>query len=172
MDIESLRLCLEIARQGSFAAVARDRGLDPSSVSRMVAQLESRLGIRLFQRTTRRLAPTEAGDVFLSRIDGLIDELEHARDEAATISACPTGTLRLTASVAFGHTCLVPLLPAFRQKFPALRLELVLTDATLDLVAASADTACTRAGSVTSRRQGTTRGSACGSAPLGLRMAA
>ncbi len=141
MDIASLHLCVEIARRGSFAAVARDRGLDPSSVSRTVAQLETQLGIRLFQRTTRRLTPTEAGDLFLSRVDGLIDELERARDEAATISARPTGTLRLTASVAFGHTCLVPLLPAFRRKYPSLRLELLLTDATLDLVAERVDLA-------------------------------
>ena len=141
MDLEALRIFSEVARRGGFSAVARDRGLDPSSVSRAIGMLESDLGVRLFQRTTRRLTLTEAGGLYLDRIEALIDGLDAARDEALAITTGPAGTLRLTASVAFGHACLTPLLPAFRAAFPALRLELLLSDANLDLVAERIDLA-------------------------------
>ena len=141
MDTDSMRLFVEVARRGNFAAVARDRDVDPSSVSRAVALLEDELGVRLFQRTTRRVMLTEAGEIYLARVSALVDELDYARDEARGASAGPAGTLRLTASVAFGYTCLVPLLPEFRQRFPGVKLELLLTDAVLDLVAERVDLA-------------------------------
>lgn len=110
-----MRLFVEIARRGNFAAVARDRDVDPSSVSRAVALLEDEPGVRLFQRATRRVTLTEAGEIYLAHVASLVDELDHARDEARGVSVGPAGTLRLTASVAFGYTCLVPLLPEFRE---------------------------------------------------------
>ncbi len=141
MDFENLRIFVEVARRCSFAAVARDRNIDPSSVSRSVASIEDELGVRLFQRSTRRLALTEAGNLYLSRVEALVDELDHARDEALAVSVGPVGTLRLTASVSFGHKCLVPLLPEFRALFPDLKLELLLTDTNLDLVSERVDLA-------------------------------
>ncbi len=141
MDTENMRIFAEVARSGSFAAVARDRDVDPSSVSRAVALLEDELGVRLFQRTTRRVALTEAGEIYLARVTVLMDEMDHARDEARGVSAGPAGTLRLTASVAFGYTCLVPLLPEFRERYPGVKLELLLTDTVLDLVAERVDLA-------------------------------
>lgn len=141
MDVESLRLFVEVARRGSFAAVARDRDADPSSVSRAVAALEVELGLRLFQRSTRRLALTEAGALYLARVEAVADEVERAREEALAVSTGPVGRLRLTASVAFGQRCLVPLVPEFRASFPALGVELLLTDANLDLVAERVDLA-------------------------------
>ncbi|MBD2249091.1 LysR family transcriptional regulator [Nostoc sp. FACHB-888] len=141
MDLENLRIFIEVARRGSFAAVARDHNIDPSSVSRVVASLEEELGIRLFQRTTRHLTLTESGNLYLCRVDALLDELEHARDEALAVSVGPIGTLRVTTSVAFGHKFLVPLLPEFRDLFPDLKLELLLTDTNLDLVSERVDLA-------------------------------
>ncbi len=134
MDIGTLELFVEVARRGSFSAVARDRGLDPSVVSRAIAGLERALKARLFQRSTRNLALTEAGNLYLARIAGPIEALSEARDEAASAPGDPAGTLRLTASVAFGQALLVPLLGDFRRSFPRLQLELLLTDANLDLV--------------------------------------
>lgn len=136
-----MRMFVEVARRGSFAAAARDRDVDPSSVSRAVALLEEELGVRLFQRTTRRVALTEAGEIYLARVTALVDELDFARDEARGVSTGPVGTLRLTASVAFGNTCLVPLLPEFRERYPGVKLELLLTDTVLDLVAERVDLA-------------------------------
>jgi DNA-binding transcriptional LysR family regulator len=134
MDLGSLQIALETARRGSFASVARTRGVEPSQVSRAVAQLEDSLGFRLFQRTTRRLSLTEAGATYLQKADTLLEGLEQARNEALAISARPAGVLRLSASVAFGTVWIVPLLADFRASYPDVSLELVLTDAMLDLV--------------------------------------
>lgn len=141
MDAKTLALFVETARLGSFAAVARAHDLDPSSVSRTVAALEADLGVRLFQRTTRRLSLTEAGAVYLRRVEPLVEELERAGDEARTLSAVPGGTLRLTCSVAFGHELVIPLLPAFRAAYPRIALDLLMTDANVDLVAERVDLA-------------------------------
>lgn len=132
---------VEVARRGSFAAVARDHNMDPSSVSRAVASLEAGLGTRLFQRSTRRMGLTEAGSLYFSRVEALVDELDHARDAVLVASVHPVGTLRLTASVSFGHQCLLPLLPKFRALFPAIKLELLFTDTNLDLVSERVDLA-------------------------------
>ena len=134
MELDTLQMALEVARQGSFAAVARDRNLDPSSISRAIALLEAQLGFRLFQRSTRRLTVTEAGDLYLERLRLLVEELHKARDDALAINTGPRGTLRLTASVAFGQLWLLPHIAQFRQQYPELRLELLLTDIPLDLV--------------------------------------
>ena len=141
MDVASLRMFCEVARLGSFAAAARQGGVDPSSVSRTIALLEQELGVRLFQRTTRRLSLTEAGDIYLGRVEAIVDELDRARDDAQAVSIEPSGTVRLTTSVAFGQVCVVPLIDAFRARFPDLKLELVMTDANLDLIADRIDLA-------------------------------
>ena len=141
MDIDSLRICIEVARRGSFAAVARDRNLDPSSISRIISSLEENLGFRLFQRTTRRMALTLEGERYLGRITTVVEELDRAREEILTTKGKPAGTLRLTTSVAFGHIWLVPLLPQFRNRFPQLKLELRLSDTNLDLVSERIDLA-------------------------------
>ncbi len=141
MHLDTLKLFVEVARRGSFASVARDHNAEPSSVSRAIAVLEKDLGFRLFQRSTRHMSLTEAGTIYLERIDALLRDLDRARDLAATISLGPAGTLRITASVAFGTVCLVPLLPQFRKAYPAVEVELLLSDANLDLVAERIDIA-------------------------------
>jgi DNA-binding transcriptional LysR family regulator len=132
MDISVLQLFVEVVRQGNFATVARDRNLDPSSVSRAIAGLEEELGIRLFQRTTRKLSPTEAGMTYFERIEPLVEEMQQAIDIAADVSGQPKGTLRVTASVSFGHQCIVPLLPEFAKLYPELTVDLLLTDNVVD----------------------------------------
>lgn len=141
MDLAALRCLIDVARDRSFAAVARRYHTDPSSVSRTIAGLEARLGMRLFHRSTRRLTPTEAGERFIERVAPLLLELEHSIGEAVDASSGPAGTLRLTASVTFGHERLVPLLPAFRRRHPHVRVEALFTDDILDLVASGIDLA-------------------------------
>jgi DNA-binding transcriptional LysR family regulator len=141
MNTADLHTLMTIIRLGSFAAAARELHVDPSSVSRTVAALESELGTRIFQRNTRQLAVTEAGALFVERIGPLLDELELVRSAAADTAAQPRGTLRVTASNAFGLKRLVPLLPAFCEEHPELNVDLVLTDAILDLVAERIDIA-------------------------------
>jgi DNA-binding transcriptional LysR family regulator len=141
MDLSVLQLFVEVVRQGSFAAVARDRHLDPSSVSRAIASLEQELGVRLFQRTTRQLSPTEAGTIYFERIEPLVEEMQQAINAAIDSSGQPQGILRLTTSVSFGQKCFVPLLPAFQALYPDLTIELLLTDAIIDLLAERIDAA-------------------------------
>ena len=93
MDLADLEIFVAVARRGNFAAVAKERDLDPSSVSRSIAKLEGVLGLRLLQRTTRRVTLTEAGDIYLARIEPMVEELVGAQEAAAGTSAAPRGTL-------------------------------------------------------------------------------
>ncbi len=167
MELDALKMIALVARQGSFASAARVLDLDPSSVSRSVANTEAALGLRIFQRSTRALSLTEEGEVYLRRIEPLLDELEHARETARQSSVAPSGTLRLTASVAFAHECLVPLLGDFRRRYPEISIELIPTDATLDIAANSIDLAIRLApapkGDLISTRLMTTRYLVCAS---------
>ncbi|MBO6719232.1 MAG: LysR family transcriptional regulator [Rhizobiaceae bacterium] len=141
MNLDSLSLFVDATRLGSFAAVARERNADPSAVSRTIAGLEAELGARLFNRTTRSMSLTEAGERFHARVAHLTEELNHAREEARSTRAAPAGLLRMTASVAFGQAMIVPLLGKFRKRYPNIRIELQLTDANIDLVAERIDLA-------------------------------
>lgn len=141
MNLDLISTFMDVVRRGSLAAVARERSTDPSTISRMIAALEKELGFRLLQRTTRRLSLTEAGQLYLGRVEPLLKELETARDQARTLSGAPSGRLRLTASVAFGQVCLLPLLPRFRAEFPDIQIELLLSDKNLDTVADQVDLA-------------------------------
>jgi DNA-binding transcriptional LysR family regulator len=141
MDISALKIFAAVARQSSFAAVARDLGIDPSAVSRNIALLEAELGVRLFQRSTRAMALTEAGERYLAHIAPLIEELDRARDDITALKADPAGNVRVTASIAFGQVCLIPLLPALHASFPRLQLDVILTDSNLDIVTERIDIA-------------------------------
>lgn len=156
-----------VAQQGSFAAAARLLDLDPSSVSRRVANTEAALGLRIFQRSTRTLSVTDEGESYLRRIVPLLDEFEHARELARRSRVEPTGTLRLTASVAFAHECLVPLLGDFNRRYPEVSLELLPTDANLDISASAIDLAVRLApaptGDLISTHLATTRYLVCAS---------
>lgn len=141
MDIESLKLVSLVARQGSFAAASRVQSVDPSSVSRTVAAVEAELGLRLFQRSTRSLSVTEEGEAYLARLVPLLEELDQAQDEAREVSRRPAGKLRMTTSVAFAHKCVVPHLADFIVRYPDVSLEILPSDANLDLAANSIDLA-------------------------------
>jgi DNA-binding transcriptional LysR family regulator len=141
MDLVLLTIFIQVVRRGSFAAVARERETDASSISRAVAALEKELGFRLFQRTTRTLVLTEAGAAYYERVVPLMEGLESAQSAAAELSEIARGTLRITASVSFGQKILVPQLAQFMQLYPEIALEMILTDATLDLLAERIDLA-------------------------------
>ncbi len=141
MDTNLLKTLARVARQGSFAAAARVENVDPSSVSRAVAAAEAQLGFRLFQRTTRTLRITEEGEIYLRRIEPLLDELDAAQEIASQSLRTVSGTLRMTASVAFAHECIVPHLHEFHALHPDISIELLPTDARLDITANGIDLA-------------------------------
>ena len=128
------------AETGSFSRAARELGLSQPSVSRLVAALEARLGVKLLLRTTRRVVPTDAGRVFLERGRHALDELDAAEDAARGIDSL-RGMLRLVLPGAFATREIIPRLPPFLAAHPQLRLELLLSDRTDDLVAEGADMA-------------------------------
>ncbi|WP_169543609.1 LysR family transcriptional regulator [Sneathiella aquimaris] len=141
MNFDSLQIFLEVARKLNFAAVAADRDVNPSSISRSISQLEDELGIRLLQRTTRSMSLTEAGHHFLQRAITLLEELEQTKEELRPSEKGPSGTLRLTASVAFGEIVLMPLMAAFKKQYPNIKLDLIFTDTVVDLISEGIDLA-------------------------------
>ncbi|MGH8495062.1 MAG: LysR family transcriptional regulator [Gammaproteobacteria bacterium] len=141
MDIETVRIFVDVMKYRSFAAAARQRDIDPSSVSRSISALESELGVRLLQRTTRKLAPTEAGAQYFARIEGLVREFDRAGQQALDVVGQPTGTLRVTACTSFGQRILAPLLPKLRVRCPELTIDLVLADHQVDIVEEQIDLA-------------------------------
>lgn len=136
-----MELFVDVVKLGSFAAVARLRHIDPSSVSRAVQALEDELKFRLLQRTTRQVTLTEAGAIYFERIQHLVGELHHAKQLASDTVGKPSGVLRVTASNSFGLRQIVPLLPEFKRQNPDLVVDLSLTDSIVDLLAERVDLA-------------------------------
>jgi len=141
MDVNVLRLFVEVMQRRNFTSIAREQDIAPSSVSRAITGLENELGIRLFQRTTRKLEPTEAGMAYFNRVRTVIDDLDSARQIASDLTEEPRGILRVTASTVFGRMLIVPLLPELAEKYPLLSVDLNLTDTYLDLIAERIDVA-------------------------------
>ncbi|NRT56607.1 LysR family transcriptional regulator [Sphaerotilus uruguayifluvii] len=141
MDLNDLELLMSVARLGSFAAAARERNVDPSSVSRVVAGLEAEFGVRLFQRSTRQLVLTEAGADYTQRLGPLLEEMHQARLALVDAGEQVRGKLRVSVSNTFGLRRVAPFLPAFCARHPRLDVELMLTDAMVDLVADRVDVA-------------------------------
>lgn len=141
MNVEAIQTFVEAVGLGSFAAVARARGVAPSSVSRLVAELETELQVRLFHRTTRQLSLTEAGQAYLDRVGPLLEELDQARDVARDLGAVPRGLLRIAVSAAFAQVHLAGWLPAFLAQYPELRVELALDASYTDLISEQIDVA-------------------------------
>jgi DNA-binding transcriptional LysR family regulator len=141
MDLNTLSLFVESARRRSFSAVARLRNLEPSSISRAIAALEAEIGARLFQRTTRSLELTEAGKLYLERVEPLLGELEAARTAAFELTRSPSGRLRISCPLAFSVFVLAPMLGLFRRTYPQITLDMVSSDSEIDLVAERIDVA-------------------------------
>ncbi len=141
MNLADLTLIQNVARHGSFAAVARQHDVDPSSIGRIVAGIEEELGFRLFARTTRRMEMTEAGALYLARITPLSEELARAADECRAMHSEPRGTLRISASATFGQRFIVPRLAGFRSAYSEVAVEGIFSDNNIDLVAERVDLA-------------------------------
>jgi DNA-binding transcriptional LysR family regulator len=130
---------LAVVETGSFSAAGRKLGRDGSVVSRRVAALEARLGIRLLERSTRRVSPTEAGIRFRDRMRDAMEMVRAAEDEARAMAAAPTGLLRLTLPVTFGRMWIAARLPEFLARYPAVRVEALYADRYTDLIAEGFD---------------------------------
>jgi DNA-binding transcriptional LysR family regulator len=119
---------------GGFSAAARELALTPSALSKLVTRLENALGVRLLNRTTRKLATTAEGALFLARCRKILLEIEEAENEIGSARKRPRGRLRMHAGVGFGVHQLVPVLPSFLDRYPDIQLDLVFEDRSPDLV--------------------------------------
>lgn len=137
---QELNVFVRAAESGSFSATARKLGLSQPSVSRIVSELEARLGTKLLLRSTRQITPTEAGTAFLQRARQILHDLEEA-DESARGTDSLRGVLRIALSSILSVRMVIPSLPAFLKAHPLLKLELLATDSMQDLVAEAADMA-------------------------------
>jgi len=129
VDLNELRMFVEVAQARSFTTAAQRLGLPKSSVSRAIVSLESRLGVRLVERTTRSVGLTEAGEVYLDRCQRVMDEAEQADLEVGALLAKPRGKLRVGAPVMFARAVLGPILGEFLAMYPELRMQLQLLGA-------------------------------------------
>jgi DNA-binding transcriptional LysR family regulator len=139
--LAGMRLFNRVVEDGSFTAAGRRLGLAPSSVSRQVGALEKALGARLLNRTTRKLSLTEAGALYFERTQRILAEIDEANDAVGAMQAAPQGTLRLNVPVVFGRRYIVPNMPEYLAKYPAVSVELNVTDHYVDLIEEGADLA-------------------------------
>jgi DNA-binding transcriptional LysR family regulator len=139
--LHEMELFVRVVETGSFSAAARDLKLGQPAISKTIAGLEDRLGVRLLVRSTRQLSPTDAGVAFYERAVRAIAEANDAEAAAQGVGAGLEGRLRICSPVTFGRLHLVPKLGAFLDAHPKLRLELVMDDRMIDLVVENIDAA-------------------------------
>ena len=139
--LANLESFVRSAETGSFSAAARRLALTPAAVSRNVALLERNLGVRLFQRSTRKLTLTEAGERFLVEIGGNLDALQAAIASVSTDRSEPAGVLKVSMAPTFGITYVMPLLPAFLARYPKVRPDWHFENRQVDLIAEGYDAA-------------------------------
>jgi len=138
--LQELQVFVRAADGGSFSRAARELSLSQPSVSRIVGELEARLGVTLLLRTTRRITLTDAGALFLERAREILSQVEDAEDAARGVDSL-RGTIRLALPIVYGSREIIPRLPKFLDMHPLLRLEMQVVDARQDLVAEGADVA-------------------------------
>lgn len=134
-----LEFFVRLVRHGTLAALAREMGVTPSAVSARLAQIERRLGVRLLNRTTRRLSPTHEGELYLATGARLLNELQEL--ESAISSSCdvPKGLLRVNATFGFGRRHIAPAIIDFYKRYPQVEVQLELTDRAVNLKDAAFD---------------------------------
>ena len=141
VDLELMGLFATVVEQGSFTSAAELLGMPKSSVSQKISRLESQLGVRLLQRTTRRLSLTPQGEVYVEQCRALLALARSANLAMARLRAAPAGRVRITAPEATGTLLLGRILAEFRALYPEVVLELTLSDEQLDLVGEGYDLA-------------------------------
>lgn len=132
--LDGIAAFARVVDSGSFSAAARRLTISKSAVSAHVARLERRLGVRLLNRTTRRLSLTEAGAAYYRHCARIVADAEAAEQAAGALQREPRGTLRVTAPDSFGWMHVAPAIPAFLERYPDLAIDITLSPAHVDLV--------------------------------------
>ena len=140
-DLNDMLYFAEVVERGGFAAAGRSLGLPKSRLSRRVAELEARLGVRLLQRTTRKLSLTEVGEIYLRHCSAMRDEALAAAEAVAHMQVEPRGTLRITCPVTLAQSTLGYLVPRFMVLHPHVKIDMRVTNRVVDLVEEGIDIA-------------------------------
>jgi len=135
-----MEVFVRVVELGGFSAAARSFRMTPSAVSKLVGRLESRLAVRLLVRSTRQLQLTAEGCVFYERSLRVLADMAEA-ERGALVNETPRGRLSINANVPFGEAALLPLVPAFLERYPDITLDIVLTDKVIDLIEQRTDVA-------------------------------
>ncbi|WP_240763482.1 LysR family transcriptional regulator [Paraburkholderia silviterrae] len=142
MDLNDVALFVHVVRAGSFAEAGRRLGIPPNTASRRIKELEQELGLRLMQRSTRRLSLTEAGEAFYARCADQIESLTQAADELSDRGRQPSGRVRVAGPAdLFNHLDAMPWVAEFLAIYPDVRLEFLLSDVRADMVGEAIDVA-------------------------------
>lgn len=139
--LESLRVFVRVVELGSITAGGRDLRLSPAVASNRIKDLEQRFGLRLLNRTTRRLTPTEIGRAFYDHARRVIDTLDEAEALVGSFSGTPRGVIRLAAPLGLGRRLIAPLVPGFCADHPGIEIRLRLSDRSVDIVEDAIDLA-------------------------------
>lgn len=140
-DLNDMLYFAEVVERGGFAAAGRALGIPKSRLSRRVSELEARLGVRLLQRTTRKLSVTSVGEAYLRHCQIMRDAAQAAADTVAQVQTQPRGTLRVSCPVTLAQTVLGEWMPVYLQRNPLVRLEMQVTNRAVNLVEESIDVA-------------------------------
>ncbi|MGH8832109.1 MAG: LysR substrate-binding domain-containing protein, partial [Polaromonas sp.] len=140
-DLNDMLYFAEVVERGGFAAAGRSLGLPKSRLSRRVAELEARLGVRLLQRTTRKLSLTQVGEIYLRHCSAMRDEALAAAEAVAQMQVEPRGTLRISAPVTLAQSALGYLVPRFMALYPHVKVDMRVTNRVIDLVEEGIDIA-------------------------------
>lgn len=147
-DLNDLLYFAEVVDQGGFAAAGRALNLPKSKLSRRVAELEERLGVRLLHRTTRKLSLTAAGEIYHRHCIAMREQAEAADEAVARVQTEPRGTVRISCPVTLAQTTIGPLLPRFLAQHPQVRIDMQVTNRVVDLVQEGVDVAIRVRGSL------------------------
>lgn len=140
-DLNDMLFFAEVVDSGGFAPAGRRLGVPKSKLSRRIAELEARLGVRLLQRTTRKLSLTQAGEIYLRHCIAMREQAEAADEAVAQVQSEPRGTVRVTCPVTLAQTTIGPILPRFLAAHPQVRVEMQVTNRVIDVVQEGVDVA-------------------------------
>jgi len=139
--LESLRVFTRVVELGSITSGGRDLRLTPAVASKRIKELEKHLGVRLFNRTTRSLTPTEVGQLFYAEAKKVLESIEDAEAVVSQFSEAPRGVIRVTAPLGVGRRIIAPLVPGFVEDYPATEIRMRMSDRKVDILADGLDVA-------------------------------